>query len=133
MHTRTLLTVAALLALTGCSSHDTATSTHAAASSSTPAAPTDPYERYAAADERAGTPVKIQRSDALGVANATCYSDADHMLSLVQLIQSEYSGTELQDGLINYANLIDAYCPDARAVFDAATRQTVGKVIPATH
>ena len=130
---RPIIAAVALLTLTGCSG-GSSTPAASSATSSSSAAPADPYDAYSAHDTAAGLTPEVQRDEATSVAGNTCDNTVQDMTGLVTSAHDLYATTDAYQGfLIDRANFIDAYCPSARVVYNAATQQAVGKVIPAAH
>jgi hypothetical protein len=128
-----LIATAALLALAGCSSSKAAEPPKQAAPATT-AAPTDPYDVYTAHVTAAGLTPEIQRNEAVSVAGNTCDNTVTDMVGLVTMSHTLYpTDAAFRDSVIDRADFIDAYCPNERVVFDAATQQVIGEVIPAAH
>lgn len=112
-----------------------AASSTAAASSSVAAASSsdsrDPYDAYVDEVRGYGIEPGVVRSEAVGVAGNTCDNTVADMEGLVALGQELYPGEhEYAEYLTDRAAFIDAYCPDARVVFDAATDSVAGVTVP---
>lgn len=138
MHTRLAVTALALLALAGCTAKaDTSKSAETSTSATSPSstAPADPYDVYTAHVAAAGLGApEVQRGEAVTVAGNTCDNTVADMTGLLENVRSLYpTDAAYHDMVIDRAYFIDAYCPSARVVYNAATQQAIGQVIAAAH
>jgi hypothetical protein len=131
---RCVLASLALVTLVGCSSQAAATP-KAAPTTSSPTVTADPYDVYAAHVTAAGIGApEVQRDEAVKVAGNTCDNTVDDMAGLLNNLRSLYpTDAAYRDMVTDRAYFIDAYCPSARVVYNAATQQVIGQVIPAAH
>ena len=119
-----------LLASCGHNTGNTAKAASATTAASTTAA-ADPYDTYLHSDQAAGITPDVQRSEAVSVAGNTCDNTVTDMTGLVNLGHQLYdTPATYADYLTDRAYFIDAFCPSARVVYDAATQQAAATVVP---
>jgi ABC-type glycerol-3-phosphate transport system substrate-binding protein len=95
-----------------------------------PTAPTDPYDVYVKDVEAAGLTPEVKRQEAVSVAGNTCDNTLPDMREFLTTMQTLYAGAEYDNFLEGRAYFIDAYCPNIRVVFDAATESVAGVIVP---
>ncbi|GAA4307277.1 hypothetical protein [Klenkia terrae] len=108
----------------------TVTSSSSSATTSAAPEPVEPYEAYTDAVSARGISPGITEQEAVSVAGNTCDNTVADMSGLVTGMQSLYTESELAEVLVDRAYFIDAYCPDARVVYDAGTQAALGVVVP---
>jgi hypothetical protein len=124
------------LALTGCGG-DADQPPDAAATSTTNAAPTtstapsDPYDAYTNTVTGLGLTPGVKREESVSVAGNICDNTVADMAGLIANLESIYDTPEKMAAfLTDRAHFIDAYCPDARVVFDPGSQQAAGVSVP---
>jgi hypothetical protein len=135
-----LVLTTACLALAGCgggtdtdasagdSTSSVGSATHAAATTS---AALEPYTVYVNTVTRRGLTPEVKADEAVSVAGNTCDNTVSDMEGLITTIHTLYSTPEEFAGfLTDRADFIDAYCPDSRVVYDAATMSAAGVTVP---
>ncbi|TFV49544.1 hypothetical protein E4P43_11895 [Blastococcus sp. TF02A-35] len=95
-----------------------------------PAEPTEPYDVYLEEMDSAGLTPEVKPDEAVSVAGNTCDNTLPEMREFLTTMQTLYTGTEYDHFLEGRAYFIDAYCPNIRVVYDAATEAVAGVIVP---
>ena len=124
----TVLVIGGVL-LAGCGAQSEAASPPPASSASS-AAPTTaaaPYDVYARKVTTLGLVPQVQRGEAVSVAGNTCDNTVADMSGLIDGLRSVYpQPQQMRNFVTDRSAFIDAYCPSARPVFDAAAQKELG-------